>query len=107
MNSAMPVSSIECIQSRLAEGRIPRDGTVLLLISRSAFILLAQGRARLFVFLLNVPNAAITIRTWWPVYGTLVDIGCLGIMYYLTQREGIRLIDLIGMVKRSSKRTTR
>ncbi|MBZ5680873.1 MAG: CPBP family intramembrane metalloprotease [Acidobacteriia bacterium] len=33
---------------------------------------------------------------WWSVYGTLVDIGCLGLMVLYSRKEGIRLRDLIG-----------
>ncbi len=107
MDELVAVNSQAAVQNRFVAGRIPRWGPMLMLFSRSAFILIAQGLTFLLFAQLNVPNAAVVIRNWWPVYGTLVDIGCLGIMYYLTQREGIRLIDLIGMVKRSSKRTTR
>jgi hypothetical protein len=52
---------------------------------------------------LNVPNASVVIRNWWPVYGTLVDIGCLSLLYWLTKREGIRLLDLVGLVKSKLK----
>jgi membrane protease YdiL (CAAX protease family) len=31
-----------------------------------------------------------------PVYGTLIDAGCLALLWQLTRREGIRLFDLIG-----------
>ena len=42
------------------------------------------------------PNAAVVIRNWWPVYGTLVDVGCLGLLFWLTRQEGLRLLDLTG-----------
>ncbi|HSV86697.1 MAG TPA: hypothetical protein VLH85_08975 [Levilinea sp.] len=29
-------------------------------------------------------NPAVVIRNWWPVYGTLVGVGCLGLMFWLT-----------------------
>ena len=31
-----------------------------------------------------------------PVYGTLIDAGCLALLWRLTRSEGIRLFDLIG-----------
>jgi membrane protease YdiL (CAAX protease family) len=52
---------------------------------------------------LKVPNAAVVIHNWWPAYGTLVDIGCLGLLIWLTRREGIHLLDLIGLVKSKLK----
>jgi membrane protease YdiL (CAAX protease family) len=33
---------------------------------------------------------------WLPVYGTLIDAGCLTLLWHLTRREGIRLFDLVG-----------
>lgn len=102
--TAFPIrNSPAAIQSYLAEGRIPRYGPMLVLVARSAFILLAQGITFLLFLQLNVPNAAIVIRNWWPVYGTLVDIGCLGLLLWLTRQEGIRLLDLIGLVKSKLK----
>jgi hypothetical protein len=92
-------NSLEVIQSHLAQGRIPRYGPMLMLFARSAFILLVQGLTFLLFTQLNVPNASVVIRNWWPVYGTLVDAGCLGLLVWLTRREGIRLLDLVGLVK--------
>ena len=99
MSEAIAINSQQAVESRLAEGRIPRYGPMLVLVARSAFILLAQGLTLLLFFALNVPNATVTIRNWWPVYGTLVDLGCLTILFWLTKREGIRLLDLVGVVK--------
>lgn len=99
MDSAAAINSIECVRSRFVEGRIPLYGPLLVLIGRSAFILLVQGLTFLLFLRLHLPNATVYIRNWWPVYGTLVDIGCLAILYHLTKREGIRLFDLVGIVK--------
>ena len=33
---------------------------------------------------------------WLPVYGTLIDAGCLALLWRLTRREGIALLDLVG-----------
>ncbi len=35
--------------------------------------------------------------SWWMVTGTLVDLGCLVLLIRLTRREGIRLVDLLGI----------
>jgi hypothetical protein len=91
------------MHARLADGRIPRYGPVLMLFARSAFILLAQGITFLLLQQLRIPNAQVAIRSWWPVYGTLVDIGCLGLLVWLTRQEGIRLVDLVGIVKSKLK----
>jgi uncharacterized protein len=89
----------EAIRSRLDDKQIPRYGPMLMLFARTAFILLAQGAAFLLLTQLQVANAAVVVRNWWTVYGTLADFGCLGLLIWLTRREGIRLSDLIGLVK--------
>lgn len=99
MTTLVSINSPQAMQTRLAEGRIPRFGPMLMLVARSAFILLAQGLTYLLFLLLDVPNASVVIRNWWPVYGTLVDLGCLALLIWLTRREGIRLLDLVGFVK--------
>jgi membrane protease YdiL (CAAX protease family) len=33
---------------------------------------------------------------WLPVYGTLIDAGCLALLWRFTRREGIGLSDLVG-----------
>lgn len=99
--TTLAINSDEAIQPRVAAGRVPRFGPLLMLFARSTFILIAQGITYLLFLFLDVQNASVVIRNWWPVYGTLVDIGCLGLLFWLTRREGIRLRDLIGLdVKR-------
>jgi membrane protease YdiL (CAAX protease family) len=103
MQTDLSINSQQAVQSRLATGRIPRYGPMLMLFARSAFILLAQGITFLLFLQLKIPNASVVIRNWWPVYGTLVDFGCLGLLICLTRREGIRLFDLLDLVKTKLK----
>ena len=97
--TTLVLNSSEVLQSRAADGRIPRYGPLLMLVARSAFLLIAQGITLLVLKGLSVQNPTVEVRNWWPVYGTLVDFGCLALLLWLTRREGIRLIDLIGIVK--------
>jgi uncharacterized protein len=99
----VPINSPEAIQSRLAEGRIPRFGPMLMLFARPALLLVGQGITFLLFMQLRVPNPTVAIRNWSSVFGTLVDFGCLGLLLWLTRREGIRLRDLIGFVKSKLK----
>ena len=101
--TTLALNSAESIQPRLAAGRIPSYGPLLMLVARSAFILLAQGITFLIFLQLRVPDAAVLLRNWWPVYRTLVDLDCLGLMFWLTKREGIGLRDLIGLDKSKLK----
>lgn len=103
MTGLLPVNSRESIQSRLAEGRIPKYGPILMIAARPALILIAQGLTYLLMRLLNVQNAEVVLRNWWSVFGTLADLGCLGLLVWLTRREGIRLRDLVGFVKAKLK----
>ncbi len=103
MTTLVSAASQEAVQSRLTAGRIPRYGPWLMLCARSALILLAQGLTLLILLWVGVPNATVAIRHWWSVYGTLVDLGCLALLIWLTRREGIRLVDLLGLVKSKLK----
>lgn len=99
MTALVSINSPQAMQSRFAEGRIPRFGPMMMLVARSAFILLAQGITFLVLRQLDIQSPAVEVRSWWSVYGTLVDLGCLGLLIWLTRREGIHLLDLIGLVK--------
>jgi len=57
---------------------------------------LAQGFVALMFVLQRHPSPGSAAAAWWTVYGTLVDIGCLVLLFRLTRREGIRLADLVG-----------
>ena len=103
MTSLAAINSSDAIQAHLAQGRIPRYGPMLMLLARSALILLVQGIVYLLFKGLQVQNAAVVLRNWWSVYGTLVDLGCLGLLLWLTRQEGIRLFDLIGFSKNKLK----
>jgi len=104
MTALTTVNIPEAIQSRLEKGRVPRFGPLLMLFARPALALLAQGITFLLFAQLNVPNVSITIRNWWSVYGTLIDFGCLGLLFWLTMREGIRLRDLLSFTKNKLKK---
>ena len=103
MTPPIAINSPEMTGSRLAEGRIPRFGPLLMLAARPALALLTYGIAVLLFTQLNIPNATVAVRNWWSVYGTLIDIGCLGLLFWLTRRERIRLIDLISFDKSKLK----
>jgi uncharacterized protein len=103
MTALATVNFPEAIQTRLEEGRVARFGPLLMLFARPALALLAQGITFLLFTQLHVPNSSIAIRNWWTVYSTLVDFGCLGLLFWLTLREGIRLRDLIAFAKNKLK----
>jgi uncharacterized protein len=103
MNTQVLANSHEAILSRLSQGRLPRYGPYLIILARPMFILIAQGIAYLTLRQLEVPNTSIALRNWWSVYGTLADLGCLGLLLWLTRREGIHLLDLVSFIRNKLK----
>lgn len=86
-------------KKRLALGEIAWTGPLLLVMARPVlFVLLQAALAAVFV-LLHRPSAWRSAAAWWSVYGTLVDIGCLGLIARFTRRERIGIRDLIGKVR--------
>ncbi len=104
MTALVTANFPEAIQTRLAAGRLPRFGPLLMLIARPALAVLAQGLTLLLLTQANVPNPAVAVRNWWSVYGTLIDFGCLGLLFWLTRREGVRMRDLLSFTKSKLKK---
>jgi Type II CAAX prenyl endopeptidase Rce1-like len=67
-----------------------------MVLARAVFALLAQGAVALVFVVQRHPSPGSAAGAWWTVYGTLVDIGCLVLLFWLTRRERIRLGDLVG-----------
>ena len=67
-----------------------------MLFARAALAVAAQGVvAAVFAFRAS-PTPWHDSEPWLPVYGTLIDAGCLALLWRLTRREGIGLFDLVG-----------
>jgi uncharacterized protein len=65
-----------------------------MLFARSACAVGAQGLLAAIFALRSSPNPWLDAAPWLPVYGTLIDAGCLALLWQLTRREGIGLFDL-------------
>ena len=71
-------------------------GPALMLFARAALAVGAQGVVAA-VFVLNGSRTPWhDAEPWLPVYGTLIDVGCVLLLWRLTRREGIGLLDLVG-----------
>jgi membrane protease YdiL (CAAX protease family) len=77
-------------------GALTWHGPVLMLAARSAFAVMAQALVAVIFALRSSPSPWHDAEPWMPVYGTLIDLGCLTLLWQLTRREGIGLGDLIG-----------
>jgi uncharacterized protein len=93
------VNARESIERRASAGRILWSGPLVVMAARSGLIVLAQVLVTLIFYLKGSPNPLKDGTVWWTITGTLVDAGCLGLMIWYTRREGIRLVDLIGIQK--------
>jgi hypothetical protein len=71
-------------------------GPALMLFARSAFAVGAQALVAGIFVLRSSPTPWRDAGPWLPVYGTLIDAGCLALLWWLTRREGIGLVDLVG-----------
>jgi hypothetical protein len=71
-------------------------GPALVLFARSACAVIAQAlTAAIFAFG-SSPTPWRDTEAWLPVYGTLIDAGCLALLWRLMRREGIGLFTLVG-----------
>lgn len=71
-----------------------------MLFARSIFAVIAAA----FVAALMALSGSLTpwrdAARWFPVYATLIDFGCLALLWTFMQREGGRLVDLLGFDRR-------
>ncbi len=67
-----------------------------MLFARSAFAIVAQAlTAAIFAFA-SSPAPWRDSEAWLPVYGTLINAGCLALLWRLTRREGMGLFAPVG-----------
>jgi membrane protease YdiL (CAAX protease family) len=77
-------------------GALTWRGPLLTLGARSTFAIVAQALVAVVFALRSSPTPWHDSEPWLPVYGTLIDVGCLTLLWRLTRGEGIGLGDLIG-----------
>lgn len=81
---------------RRREAGLPTYGPIAMLAARSVLAVAAQGLVALVYVALGSASPWREAGAWLPVYGTLIDAGCLVLLWRLTRQEGIRLVDLLG-----------
>jgi hypothetical protein len=75
-------------------------GPAVMLFARIAFAVGAQALVAAIFALRSSPRPWHAAEPWLPVYGTLIDAGCLTLLWRLTRREGIPLFALVGFERR-------
>ncbi len=87
------------IRECVAEGRTTWAGPLFLLVGRSVFIFVAQAIFALVLVLIGNSSPWRAAAPYWTVYGTLVDLGCLTLMWKFTRTEGTTIRGLIGIIR--------
>ena len=85
------------IQQRIQAGRIGWAGPLVLTTARTGLILLVQAVVATALLVDGDPSPWRAQAPWWTVYATLVDFGCLLLLWRQARREGIRLVNLFGI----------
>ncbi len=91
----MNPNSQDALVRRRDAGTLTWAGPALMLFARAALAVAAQGLVAGIFALRGSRTAWHDAESWLPVYGTLIDAGCLALLWRLTRREGIRLFDLV------------
>ena len=95
----MDPNSHEALLGRRNAGTLTWRGPALMLFARAACAVGAQAIVAVVFVLRSSPTPWHDAEPWLPVYGTLIDAGCLALLWRLTRREGIHLFDLVGFAK--------
>ena len=99
LDPAMLANSQSQILARVAQRTISWTGPLLLVVGRSALMFVAQGLVAGILALQGSPTPWLSAGAWWTIYGTLIDVGCLMLMWTFTRQEGITLRNLIGPIR--------
>jgi membrane protease YdiL (CAAX protease family) len=93
----MDPNALEALVRRREAGTLTWSGPGLMLFARAGCAVGAQAVAAAILALRSSPTPWHDAEPWLPVYGTLIDVGCLALLWWLTRREGIHLLDLVGV----------
>jgi len=99
-------NSYDALHRRLHLGTLTWRGPARMLFARTVFAVGAQALVAAVFALRSSPTPWHAAEPWLPVYGTLIDAGCLALLWRLTRREGIRLVDLVGFERARLGRDT-
>ena len=95
VNSTAPNARVTLNRSRDVT-MLTWRGPALMLFARAFFAVVAQALVAIVFALKASPTPWRDAAAWLPVYGTLIDAGCLALLWRLTRREGLGLLDLVG-----------
>jgi membrane protease YdiL (CAAX protease family) len=96
MSEATAPNSRPALLDRRAQGLLKWPGAILMLFARPVLAVAAQGVVAAIYAAHGSATPWREAGRWLPVYGTLIDAGCLLLLWRLARREGITLLDLMG-----------
>ena len=88
------------IERRRRARKISPLGVALMVPARLVFAFLTFGLVTLIAAVSGAGHPLTAAASWWMVSGTLIDLGCLVALLLLVRREGIGLVDLLGLSNR-------
>jgi uncharacterized protein len=68
----------------------------LMVLSRFSLAIISQAIIAGIFFLYGNLTPWKAAAPWWMVYGTIIDISCLTLLFFLTRKEGFKIINLTG-----------
>lgn len=84
------------LEARRASGALRWPVVAALLPARMAFAVLAHGATAGLFALQGSQTPWRDAAPWFPIFATLIDLGCLVALKLAMRREGGRLLDLVG-----------
>jgi CAAX protease family protein len=97
MAQMLAPNSPPAILERIQSSRIGWAGPLAMTTARTALIVFVQVVVATLFRIRGDPAPWRAQAPWWTVYATLVDVGCLLLLWRQTKHEGIRFIDLFGI----------
>jgi hypothetical protein len=92
----MGANSRDALRRRVDAATLTWRGPAFMLFARATLAVGAQTVTAAVFALRSSPTPWRDADPWLPVYGTLIDAGCLALLWRVTRREGLRLFDLVG-----------
>lgn len=96
-------NSKEEIRKRIESGQVNRTTAIVSVLVRPFLFLAVQGLMVLLFIALNRSTPALSVTSWWTVYGTLVDLICLLTIFFFLRKEKLNIPDLFTFDKSKVK----
>jgi hypothetical protein len=97
MGQMLAPNSPPAILERIQSGRIVWARLLVMTTARTGLILFVQTAVATAFLIRGNPAPWRAQAPWWTVYASLVDVGCLLLLWRQTKHEGIRFVDLFGI----------